>query len=497
MASCMPGSSQVRPNRLFSAASAGGTPLIRIVCFLRVRWQNGDNSKYEGTFHLFCGRASACFSPLHRRNGFDVNAVASPQNLTPVAHDEIDLVQLVRALWKQKALIIVVTALAGLVGLVYASFAPRYYSVQSVLRPAAIKDLDELNQLGIYKLSPKQALAQVGAALDSYENRLGFFRDNQPLFTDLAQPGRSLEQTFEAFNDEAFKLLQPDPKKPEGATPFVGLQLTYPQSLNGVEIVNGFVLYSLEKVRKEVAGDLDTLIGNKLSQLDKNMEAARANYEASKEVKIAQLGEEDALKRAQLNDELAALRQQLKTRRDNRINQLDEAIRIATSLGISTPTTPSSLGAAEVTGQGNVIRTEVNNQQIPLYFMGSNALEAERKALLARRSDDFTEPRIAQIARELKLLEHNRQIEMLNSRENEDLFLKGLAESREESARLRALHFDADSLKLVSIDQSAVEPRQSIKPKKALIVALALVLGGMLAVFIALVRNLRRPVASI
>lgn len=426
-----------------------------------------------------------------------MNAAVPPQHLRSATHDEIDLVQLVSALWKQKTLIIAVTFLAGLIGLAYAMLATRYYTVQSVLRPAAIKDLDELNHLGIYKLSPKQALAQVGAALDSYENRLDFFRDNQQLFADLAQPGRSLEQTFEAFNDNAIKLLQPDAKKLEGTTPFVGIQLTYPQDLNGVQIVNGFVQYSLNSVRQEVAADLDTLIGNRLSQLEKNMAAARANYEASKEVKIAKLSEADALKRAELNDELSALRQQLRTRRDNRINQLNEAIRIATSLGISKPTTPSSLGAAEITGQGSVIRTEVNNQQIPLYFMGSDALEAERKALLARRSDDFTEPRIAQIARELKLLEHNRQIEVLNSRENEDLFLKNLAAWREEAARLRALQFDTESLTLVSIDQSAVEPSQPIKPKKALIVALALVLGGMLGLFIALVRNLRRPVASV
>lgn len=439
-------------------------------------------------------RAGAPFAALHYDEmEFDVNAAIPPQNLHAASHDEIDLIQLVRALWKQKTLIIAVAALAGLIGLAYALLATRYYSVQSVLRPAAIKDLDELNHLGIYTLSPTQALAQVGAALDSYENRLGFFRDNQQLFADLAQPGRSLEQTFEAFNDDAFKLLQADAKKPEGTSPFVGIQLTYPQDLNGVDIVNGFVQYSLNGVRQQVAADLDTLISNRLSQLEKNIAAARANYEASKEIKIAKLSEADALKRAELNDELSALRQQLKTRRNNRINQLNEAIRIATSLDITKPTTPSSLGAAEITSQGSVIRTEVNNQQIPLYFMGSDALEAERKALLARRSDDFTEPRIAQIARELKLLEHNRQIEVLNSRENEDLFLKDLAGWREEAARLRALQFDTESLKLVSIDQGAVEPSRPIKPRKVLIVMLALVLGGMLGLFIALVRNLRRP----
>lgn len=422
-----------------------------------------------------------------------MNAVTPPQVLASATPDEIDLVQLFRSLWKQKFLIGGIAGVCTLVGLLYAMLAPRYYTVQSVLRPAAIKDLDELNHLGIYELSPTQALAQVGATLDSYENRLAFFREHPHLFADLVQPGRTLEQTFEAFNDEAFKLLQTDPKKPEGTSPYVGLQLTYPEALDGVEIVNSFVDFSLANVRKEIAADLETLIGNRLSQLDKKIAAARASYEASKEIKIAKLSEADALKRAQLNDELAALRQQLKTRRDNRINQLNEAIRIATSLGITKPTTPSSLGAAQITSQGSVIRTEVNNQQIPLYFMGSDALEAERKALLARRSDDFTEPRIAEIARELKLLEHNRQIEVLNSRENEDLFLKDLAGWREEAARLRAMQLDAGSLNLVSIDQRAVEPSRPIKPRKAMIVALALVLGGMLGVFIALIRNMRRP----
>lgn len=426
-----------------------------------------------------------------------MNAVTSLQNLIPVAHDEVDLVQLVSALWKQKTLIVAVTALAGLLGLAYAVLATPYYTVQSVLRPAAIKDLDELDHLGIYKLSPQQALAQVGTALDSYETRLGFFRDNQRLFVDLTQPGRSLEQTFESFNDEAFILLQPDAKKAEGTTPFFGIQLTYPQGLNGVEVVNSFVHYALDDVRQQIAADLETLIGNRLSQLDKNMAAARESYEATKEIKIAKLSEADALRRAELSDELRALRQQLKTRREDRINQLNEAVRIASSLGITRPTTLSSLGASEITNQDSVIRTEENNQQIPLYFMGSDALEAERKALLSRRSDDFTEPRIAQIARELKLLEHNRQIEVLRSRENDDLFLKDLAAWREEAALLRGLHFDTESLRLVSIDQAAVEPSRPIKPKKAMIVALALVLGGMLGLLIALLRSLCRPAAAI
>lgn len=417
---------------------------------------------------------------------------ATVPSIQQTSSDEIDLAALFYALWEQKLLIVLVTVLVGMMAAAYAFLITPEYQVQSILRPAAIKDLDALNRTGVYKLSPGQAMKRVGATLESYDTRLEFFRANQGLFEALRQPNRSLEQTFERFNQEAFKMLLPDPKKADNLSAYVGIQLTYPQDVNGVALVNGLVEYSFQIERERIAADLAVVIQNRLNQLDAQMAAARASYETSKDARIAKLQEADNLKRANLQDELKALRKQLKTRRDNRVAQLDEAIRIAKALGISKPGTPSSLGEGERVTQGNVIRTEVNSQQIPLYFMGSEALEAERNALLQRRSDDFTEPRIAQIAKELQLLANNRQIEVLNKRENEDLFLKDLASWREEAARLRNLNVDVSSLKLASIDQVALEPLRPIKPKKALILALGLVLGGMLGLFIALLRNMLR-----
>ncbi|NQD93145.1 chain-length determining protein [Pseudomonas sp. CrR25] len=419
-----------------------------------------------------------------------MNAI-SPVAQQPV-NDEIDLVALFRSLWEQKLLITLVTLLVGLAAAAYAFLATPVYQVQSMLRPATIKDLDALNRTGVYELTPEQAMQRIGATLESYDCRLAFFRANQGLFEALHHPSRSFEQNFESFNREAFKMLQPDPKKTDNLSAHVGIQLTYPDGVNGVALINGLVEYAIQAERGRIAAGLQTMIQNRLGQLELKIAAARASYEASKEARIAKLVEADSLKRAELQDELKALRQQLKARRDNRIIQLNEAIRIAKALGISKPTTPSSLGEGRRVEQGSVIRTEVNNQQIPLYFMGSDALEAERNALLQRRSDDFTEPRIAQIAKELQLLTHNRQIEVLNQRENEDLFLKDLAIWREEAARLRNLSFDAADLKLVSIDQVAVEPLRPVKPKKALVLALGVVLGGLLGLFIALLRNMLR-----
>ena len=201
------------------------------------------------------------------------------------------------------------------------------------------------------------------------------------------------------------------------------------------------------------------------------MAAARSSYTSAKEAEIASLSESDSLKKDQLQDDLKALRAELKARRNDRIEQLSEAIGIAKSLNIIKPTTPSSMGESSRNTASSVMRTEITNQQNPLYFMGVEALEAERQALLRRKSDDFSEGRVAQIASELQLLKFNRRIEMLNSRQNEDLFLDGVEPLRAEAARLRNLNVNMDLLKMVVVDKEALEPLGPISPNKTIIIA--------------------------
>ncbi|MHA3887674.1 Wzz/FepE/Etk N-terminal domain-containing protein [Stutzerimonas degradans] len=407
----------------------------------------------------------------------------------PLANDEIDLVELFRALWRQRLLIVGVTLAATLIAAAYAFLATPYYQTKTYLRPVPQSMLDQLNETGIYKLTPEDALSRVASGLSSYDKRLDYFLSNQELFQAIEPKGDSAEQAFADFNEQAFEMLHPDAKKTENRSAYVGLKLTYPKGMEGSAIVNGFVDYVLELERKEIAEDLESLIANRLASLDMNMEAQRANYSASKEAKIATLLEDAALKRAQLQDELAALRAELKTRRNNRIQELNEAITIADSLGIRTPTSPSAMAASARSGT-QVIRTEVTNQEAPLYFLGTEALTAERDALKNRTSDDFVEPRIAEIQSELTLLENNREVEILKAREGEDLYLTNLAQLREEASRLKGIKLDTERLRLVRLDQPALQSLNPIKPKKALILALGLVLGAMLGIFVALVRSL-------
>lgn len=406
------------------------------------------------------------------------------------ASDGVDFVALVRAVWLQKNIIIAASVLCGLAAWGYASLVTPEYQVSSVIRPAAINELDALNRSGVYTLPPSEALLKVGASLESYDTRLGFFRANQALFSQFERPGRTLEQSFEHFNRSSLKLILPDPNKADSLGAFIGLELSYPEGVDGVQILNGFVDYAVDAEQKQIAADLKVIVNNRLTELRGKIDAARSNYESEKSAQIATLLESDNIKRAQLQDELKALRQQLKVGRFDRIAELNEAIGIAKSLGIQKPTTPLALGGSTDASNTNVMRTEINNQQTPLYFMGVDALEAERTALQNRKTDDFTEARIAKIAHELQLLQSKREVEVLKQRQNEDLFLSGVQPLRAEVVRLGNVgSLDTSNIKLVAVDRRALEPMEPIKPKKVLVVVLGLLLGGFLGVLIALVRH--------
>jgi LPS O-antigen subunit length determinant protein (WzzB/FepE family) len=413
--------------------------------------------------------------------------VSSSFRAPPVpASDDIDLVQLMHAMWLKKKLILATSICMGLIAGLYAYSVVPEYEASSVLRPAAINELDALNRSDVYQLPPSAALIRVGASLESYDTRLGFFRSNPKLFQAFERPGRTPEQSFEEFNRNSIRLLLPDPRKVDVLSSLIGVEMSFPKGVDGVAILNGFVDYAIATERDQIAADLNVIVKNRLSELKGKLEAARSSYQVGKEAKIAALYESDNLRRAQLQDELKALRAQLKSLRGDRIAQLTEAIGIAKSLGIRKPSTPSSLGNEERTVSAGAMLTEINTQQIPLYFMGVEALEAERFALTQRRSDDFTDGRIAQIAKELQLLQVNREIEVLGRRDNEDIFLGGVEALRAEEARLSSLNIDISRLKLVTIDKRALEPLAPIRPKKTLIVLTGFALGLLLGLAITL-----------
>lgn len=403
--------------------------------------------------------------------------------------DEFEASALFDVIWRQKLLIAFVAAVFAFLAALYAFLATPEYRVVSVLRSVQVKDLDSLNRSQIYSLTPEMALQSVGAALNSYDVRMAFYKSNADLFKAVEEAGDTFEQSFERFNRSGVKVSEGD--KAVSAAPSLVLELTFPNTIDGVQILNRFVDFTLRRENERLAVGFEAVLNNRIVEIEKYIDSFRAVYSIGKESKIANLEEKDKIRRAQLQDELAALRQQLKLLRTDRISQLNEAIAIARSLGIKRPTTPSAMGESDSRATSS-IRTEINSQQVPLYFLGTDALEAERAVLSDRSSDDFVDVRVSQIFKELKMLQRNPQVQALKERVNEDRYLGDIEAQRRELLRLRSLGIDFSKLQLVDIDRRAVQPDAPIKPKKALIIALGAMLGVMLGFGIVLVREFSR-----
>jgi chain length determinant protein (polysaccharide antigen chain regulator) len=149
-----------------------------------------------------------------------------------------------------------------------------------------------------------------------------------------------------------------------------------------------------------------------------------------------------------LNYDANIMRKEYFGNKIRRILELKEAIKIAAAVGQEAP----------------IYRNMdlVGGQRPPLYMLGSKAIKAEIKALESREK----------MAKNLAL--------------GEDHFIEDLPKLLLEVEALQTLEIDSSKISLARIDELAVVPVAPIKPRKLLIMALALVGGLFAGLFMAL-----------
>ncbi|MFA0812615.1 LPS O-antigen chain length determinant protein WzzB [Microbulbifer epialgicus] len=173
---------------------------------------------------------------------------------------------------------------------------------------------------------------------------------------------------------------------------------------------------------------------------------------------------EAGVRSQQIQQELNALREFAKIRKNDRLAKLREALIMAEKVGLESPPVISGQIAQQLSAfmDGDL-----------MYMRGTKALRAEIEALEGRTSDDPFIPSLRYLEQQYSFLE-----------------------SAQVSPRNVA----------VSRPDGVVEiPDEPIKPKKALILVLGVLLGGMLGLFITLIRLMfsrqavvhQKPAASI
>jgi len=145
-------------------------------------------------------------------------------------------------------------------------------------------------------------------------------------------------------------------------------------------------------------------------------------------------------------------------RRLDRITLLEDQIAIARALKIF----DRSLSGHDALVGRQSVGVALNTVQEPLYRRGVKELTAEK--------------------------------EELEKRKNDEPYIAGFRDKQERLAQLDAglkqLQAARAIAHAVTVDQSAIETKSPVKPKRMLVLALSLVMGGMLGIFSAFVVNL-------
>lgn len=351
-----------------------------------------------------------------------------PVSLNDHPSDEIDLRDLILTLWASRLLIIVITTLVFLGAAVYAFQSTPVYETQAQTLPPPASGLESYNTAHQMSGPAAEGVAPDIRITDAIPTLSP--NDAYQLFLRHVS-SVTLRQEFFQEHYLPYRSDSDTPSEAERSRLWkqfnTQLSITLPRKAEDNNLM-----------RMTLQGENPELIADWLNDY-LAMAIARTQIEFSENLTSAV-----HQRRSSLEEQASTLRAGQQQQRQHEIIRLEEALALAEAIGLEEP--PSA---------GNLI-TSYSGETT--YMRGARALRSE--------------------------------LELLRNRQNDDPFIEGLPTISKRLELLNNIDVSPERIMVATIDEPARIPQDPIKPRKALILALGLVLGGMLGIFIALMRQM-------
>jgi chain length determinant protein (polysaccharide antigen chain regulator) len=378
--------------------------------------------------------------------------------------DEIDLVELIVNLWREKVIIILSTVvIAGLGGLYAYTESPIYVVSAQLLLPKE-SELRAYNKTSIFEVDPKLAFTNFVTTLESNDHLFAIAKKSS-LFNESKDPISALKKmrviqypnTLNKNNE-----ISPD---------------TYTLSYEGKNTEELISLLNFE-LRLAKTKTVQDIFEQYISKLKKKIESIENTNEAAERT---------------LDTDLKYRKSYILQARENEIAKLEESLKLANQLNIKEPTSLSKLaGINSVIDYGSSNSGQRNSSNLNItgkidslsqynshlsnkdYLRGGRILSAEIESLQRIKDNVFLDETIIILNNKKNILKSNSVLEELT-------FLLGEARISE---------------KVTFYSENFYAPTSSIEPKKKLIILISILLGGMLGFFIAIGRIMVRNYGS-
>lgn len=335
---------------------------------------------------------------------------------TPNIHqrnDEIDLFELFQRLWSEKWLIIGITLAAVAIAGGYAFLTTPVYRAQAAVMPPSLSDIAGFNlarnkDIGLEPFKVDDVYRVFTRNLQSDQSKRRFYSEIYLPSLDEGQKKASRDALYGAFL-KRLSVTGPTPAQPDRFTLSV-------EGSDPAEAAQWAERYVYEVEQRSI----QEMLNNAQSEIE--------------------------VRGRNLTQQIETLRESAKVRREDRLVQLEEALKVAQVIGLQNP--------PMIAGQMNDQLSAIMEGNLT-YMRGAKALKAEIDALAQRKSDDP--------------------------------FVPELRNLQEQHALYASLHIQPERVAVYRLDGTIETPDQPIKPKKTLIVLVGAVLGGMLGIFVALI----------
>jgi chain length determinant protein (polysaccharide antigen chain regulator) len=362
--------------------------------------------------------------------------MSNPPEQSQPYNDEIDLAELVRGLWQGKWLVIGVTLATLALGITYLSLAPKNYTASLNISALPAAQSDVYVELNATKLMPidEQVLLT--------------------LFVEDLQTQNSAAYNFSLVASKSANWVLNFPTQKPGALAQIVADTLELSNQNVKKLVGqrfARALHAHSNTNQLAIEALDLEFQQKISQ-----------FEADKNRQIIQLGEQAITARSAYS---------FSSRKE--IALLSEQAQIARSLNMD---------------KGSYVSLATAQEPV-LYLRGYLALEKEISLIKSRKAEVFIQ----------ELVDIKTQTTLINSRKAEDFIpdltrielLKSelLSNKKVEKAEVLLANtpIGTDQFAAVSYNLDSIAYKNNTKT--SLILALSIVLGGMLGIFVLLIRN--------
>jgi len=385
-------------------------------------------------------------------------------------NDEIDLADLIRALWQGKWLVIGVTLATLALGIAYLMITPKSYTASLEISALPLMKVELYEELNTTEFMP---LVNQASLLNSF---LDDFQSLDSLEQSIKSSNFITQQEDETDEEFAFRIratantfsISPNSKKTNDTNFILRFTTQKPKLMN--EIVNNALIQSNQNVNKYLVKSFQRRktesarrIKFSLKDLNSSRKLALASYKTDIQSRLAILDEQAKLARSiklsvgslssMPNKNVSSVYLPLPLEK----RDINEAMDI-TNLGS---------GAKKEDDIGSYLLSQ-NVNETPLYLRGFLVIEEEIKSLQSRQSPERFIPSLTIIDRDIFKLQQDPTIERA-----EEVFAN--------------TPIGTDQFSAASYDIALIEYESNTKT--SLILALSIVLGGMLGIFVLLIRN--------